>query len=186
MLDCAAWTLTHSSAGAAELALALELAPLLGLVAMTASRDAAVVAAEAEDAEAEPVPVDPEAESVPVAEEAEPVPEDESVWAGDADVADALAEDPLVEGVTLGEGVGEGVGDGVGDGEDDGDGEGDGDAAAGSAWHTGFAAAAACPCGVSGAACALPSAPRVRKPPHSAVTAATRTCPKRIRIACPP
>ncbi len=192
MLDWAALTLTHSSA-AAELAVALELVPLLGLVAVRASRDAAVVVAEAEDADADPVPVaeeaEPlpeaeEAEPVPVAEEAEPVPEDEPVCAGDADVAVEVAEDPLaeVEGVTLGEGVGEGVGDGEGEGE--GDGDGDGDAAVGSAWHTGFAAAAACPCGVSGAACALPSAPRVRKPPLSAAIATTRTCPKRIRIAC--
>jgi hypothetical protein len=176
MLDCAAWTLTHSSAAPAELV------PLLGLVAMRASRDAAVVAAEAEDADAEPVPVAEEAEPVPVDADAEPVPEDESVCAGDADVADAAADDPLAEGVTVGDGVGEGVDDGEGDG--DGEGEGEGDAAAGSAWHTGFAAAAACPCGVSGAACALPSAPRVRKPPLSAAIATTRTCPKRIRIAC--
>jgi hypothetical protein len=57
MLDCAAWTLTHSSVGAAELAVELELLPALGLVATRASRDAAVVA-EAEDADAESVPAD--------------------------------------------------------------------------------------------------------------------------------
>jgi hypothetical protein len=173
MLDWVAWTLTHSS-GAAELAGALELVPPLGLVAMRASREAAVVVAEPEDVDAEPVPVD------------ELVPVEELVWAGDADVADADAEDPLVDGVTLGEGVGEGVGDGDGEveGEGDGDGDGEDEATAGSAWHTGVGAAAACSWEVSGAACALPSAPRVRKPPLSAVTAATRTCPRRIRIAC--
>jgi hypothetical protein len=85
----------------------------------------------------------------------------------------------------VGEGVGEGVGDGDGEGDGDGDGEGEGDATVGSAWHTTVAAAAAGSCGMSGAACALPSAPRVRKPPLSTVSAATRTCPKRIRIACP-
>jgi hypothetical protein len=207
MLDWAAWTLTHSSGGPAELAVALglavalELVPPLGVVEIRESRDAFVVA-EAEDADAEPVPV---------AEDAEPVPVDEPVCEGDADVglslsvalADAVVEDPLAEedalpeedplaeedplseGVMIGEGVGEGVGSGVGVGDDRGEGDGDGGVTAGSAWHTTFAVAAACPCGVSGAACALPSAPRVRKLPLSTVTATTRTCPKRIRIACP-
>ena len=98
-------------------------------------------------------------------------------------VGAAVVEDPVAEGVVVGEGVGEGVGDGEGDG--DGEGVGEGDAAVGSPWHTGFAAAAACPAGLSGAACALPGTPRVRKPPLSRVIAATRTCPKRIRIAGP-
>jgi hypothetical protein len=43
--------------------------------------------------------------------------------------------------------------------------------------------AAAFACDTSGAACALPRTPRLRKPPVSRVTAATRTCPKRIRLA---
>lgn len=183
MLDWAAWTLTHSSAGAGELAVALELVPPLGLVVMRPSRDAVVVVAEAEDADAEPVPVETDAEPVPVAEEAEPVPVAEPVWAGDDDSGGEVVAGPLNEGVTVGDGVGEGVDDGEGDGE--GEGDGDGDGTGGSAWHTTFAAAGVFPCGVSGAACALPIAPRVRKPPLSTVTAVTRTCPKRIRIACP-
>lgn len=181
MLDCAAWTLTHSSAGAGELAVALELVPPLGLVVMRPSRDAVVVVPEAEDADAEPVPVETDAEPVSVEADAEPVPVAEPVRAGDDDSGGEVVAGPLNEGVTVGDGVGEGVGDGEGDGE----GEGDGDGMGGSAWHTTFAAAGVFPCGVSGAACALPTAPRVRKPPLSTVTAVTRTCPKRIRIACP-
>ena len=71
MLDCAAWTLTHSSVDAAELALALELVPPLGLVARRASREATVVVTEAEDPE----------------DDVESVRADEPVWAGDDDVA---------------------------------------------------------------------------------------------------
>jgi len=99
----------------------------------------------------------------------------------------AAAADPLAEGELVGDEEGEGVGDddGEGDGDGDGDGDAEADAGDGSAWHTTFAAAAAFPCDSTGAACALPSTPRVRKPPLSRVTAATRTCPKRIRIACP-
>ena len=100
-------------------------------------------------------------------------------------MAAAAVEDTPVEGDPVGEGVmvGVEVGDRVGEGVGDGVGEGEGEA--GSAWHTGVGAAAAFPCDSSGAACALPSAPTVRKPPLSTMTAATRANPKRIRIACP-
>ena len=98
----------------------------------------------------------------------------------------AVVEDVPAEGELVGdEVVGVGVGEGDGEGDGDGEGEDEGDGEDGSAWHTGFAAAAMFPCDTSGAASALPSMPRVRKPPLSRVTAATRTCPKRIRIACP-
>jgi hypothetical protein len=95
-------------------------------------------------------------------------------WLADG-LADALAE-------------GEGDDECEGDGEDDGDEEGDGDGEDlgvldGSAWHAvsvlGVAAVFA-----AGAACAVPSTPRVRKLPVSKVTAATLTCAKRIWIAC--
>ena len=91
-------------------------------------------------------------------------------------LADGLLE--LVEGD--GEGDGDGDGDRVGDREGDGDGEGVGVLEAGSAWHTVSVLAVV----GMGAACALPSTPRVRKLPLSKVTAATLTCAKRIRIAC--
>jgi hypothetical protein len=78
------------------------------------------------------------------------------------------------------EGDGDGDGDREGDGEGEGEGEGDGVPEAGSAWHTASVLAVV----ARVAACALPSAPRVRKVPLSTVTAAARTCPKRIRIAC--
>ena len=173
MLDCAPWTLTHSSVGAAGLVLPFELPP--SRLATKASRDAGVVVAEGDG---EPVCA------------AEPVGAED----GDAGCAGLLlgvamgaaaAADPLAEGELVGDEEGEGVGDDDGDGDGDGDGDAEGDAGDGSAWHTTFAAAAAFPCDSTGAACALPSTPRVRKPPLSRVTAATRTCPKRIRIACP-
>ena len=85
----------------------------------------------------------------------------------------------LVVGELEDDGVGEGVDEEEGDDDGEGDGDGLADADDGSAWHTGLVAAVAC-----GAACAVPSTPRVRKPPLSIVTAATRTCPKRISIAC--
>jgi hypothetical protein len=158
--------------------LALELEAPLGFAAMKASREATVVVAEAEGRED-----DGAAEA-----------DDEPVSVADGDVSRiglsltmlvgaGPVEDALVEGEPVGEGVvGEGVG--VGDGEGVGEGEGDGDAEGGSARQTTFAVAAAFPCGTSGAASALPSRPRVRKPPLSRATAVTRTCPKRIRIAC--
>jgi hypothetical protein len=79
----------------------------------------------------------------------------------------------------LADGLGEGDGDGEGDAEGEGDGEGVGVAVTGegSAWHAVSVFAA-------GAACAVSSAPRVRKLPLSKVTAATLTYAKRIRMAC--
>jgi hypothetical protein len=79
--------------------------------------------------------------------------------------------------------VGVGEGDGVGVGVRVGVGDGDGVDASGSAWHTGLAVAAAFAWEATCAASALPSRPRARKPALSTVIAATRTCPKRIRIA---
>ena len=101
-------------------------------------------------------------------------------WVGDAllELLELLELVELVEGDA--EGEGDGDGDGDGDGEGDGDGDGVGVPEAGSAWHTVsvlFVVA-------RGAASALPSMPRVRKLPLSKVTAATLTCPKRMRIAC--
>ena len=192
MLDCPPWTLTHSSVGAAELAPALP----LGLEVTKASRDATVLAAEAEDREDDGEPGADEPACV-----ADPVVPDDADFAGvellaAVVLAAAAVEDTPVEGepvgdevvgvgVAEGDGEGEGAVEGEGEGEGDGDAEGDADGEDGSAWHTEFAAAAAFPCGASGAACALLTAPAVRKPPLSRVTAATRAYPKRIRIACP-
>ena len=83
-----------------------------------------------------------------------------------------------------------GLVEGDGEGEDerlgDGDGEGVGVADDGSAWHTLFVLADVVLADVvlAGAACAVPSMPRIRKLPLSKVTAATLTCAKRIGIAC--
>jgi hypothetical protein len=109
------------------------------------------------------------------------------VAAGEVVGGEVVGDEVVGVGVGEGDGDGEDEGDGDGDGEDEGDGDRDGedDGEDGSAWHTGFAAAAAVACDTSGAASALPGTLRVRKPPLSSVTAATRTCPKRIRIACP-
>ena len=107
-----------------------------------------------------------------------------------ADGSVTLADWPaggLAEPEWLADGLveGEGDGDGEGEGERDGDGDGDGDGVGvpddGSAWHTLAVLAGV----AAGAACALPSTPKVRKLPLSKVTAATLTCAKRIRIACP-
>ena len=82
------------------------------------------------------------------------------------------------------EGDGEGEDERLGEG--DGDGEGVGVADDGSAWHTLFVLADVVLADVvlAGAACAVPSMPRIRKLPLSKVTAATLTCAKRIGIAC--
>ena len=201
MLDCELRTLTHSWVGGAELVLALALelvlplAPVLvlvlGLAAMKASR---VVEAVPPDVEAEVADDEaevPDDDDEPDADDGEPVCPDcvdeaDADWFGPAVtlvvfVAGAAAVEELVEeeeaegdGLGEGDGEGEGEGDGLGDGE----GEGLGDADDGSAWHTAFVAVAC------GAAYAVSSRPRVRKPPLNKVTAATRTCPKRISIAC--
>jgi hypothetical protein len=78
------------------------------------------------------------------------------------------------------DGEGDGVGDGDGDGEGDDDGVGVGVPEGGRAWHT-VSVLLALFVIARGAACALPSTPRVRKLPLSTVTAATLTCAKRIK-----
>lgn len=82
-------------------------------------------------------------------------------------------------GVGLGE-VGVGLGEvGVGLGEDV--------LEAGSTWQVipVFALAIVAAPGLSTPACAVPaSAPRVRKHPPTTLSAATRTCARRMRIAC--
>jgi hypothetical protein len=161
-----------------------------------------VAAAVPPDAEAEVADADGESLGAVCVDDAEPVCVDDADedWVGlpvalavlvagavvvvagaVAVVAGAAGVEELAEGELEGDGLGEGDGEGEGDGlgEGDGEGEGEGDAAGGSAWHTGFVAVVAC-----GTAYAVPSMPRVRKPPLSVVTAATRTCPKPISIAC--
>lgn len=190
MLDWERWTLTHSSAGAVvpvlalllfpglalELELALELALELGLAATWTSSAAAVAE----------VPGVPELDADGVGE-VDPEGDDVVVWRG------ALLALPVGGGTVIGASLavavwllagglveGEGEGDGDGEGERRGDGDGDGEGVGvpddGSAWHTLFVVAGVGP----GAACALPSTPRVRKLPLSKVTAAALRCAKRI------
>jgi hypothetical protein len=78
------------------------------------------------------------------------------------------------------DGEGDGVGDGDGDREGDGDGVGVGVLEGGRAWHT-VSVLLTLSVIARGAACAVPSTPRVRKLPLSKVTAATLTCAKRIK-----
>jgi pyruvate/2-oxoglutarate dehydrogenase complex dihydrolipoamide acyltransferase (E2) component len=137
MLACERWTLTQSSGWAAGLALLLAL--LLGLAAMTASREAETVAAAElcdDDADAEPV-----WDGEPVGDvDAEPVPDGEPVADvdADADADDGEPEPGLGVGLTLVGGGDSGVlldvlpdAGAVGEGEADvdepeGDGDGDG------------------------------------------------------------
>jgi hypothetical protein len=100
-----------------------------------------------------------------------------SLAAGEVEGGGSLLGGSLGE-LLLGEGDGDGEGDGEGDG--DGEGEGDGEAEAGRAWHTMSEPDAGAAPGLAAAACAVPSMLRVRKLPLSTVTAATRTCAKRI------
>ncbi len=191
MLDCERWTLTHSSGGdvVPVLALPLPLLSGLGLVATVptwASSVAAVpldVAVEMADGDAD---VDGDADADGDGDtrrdgsgEAVLTGAAVALTGGGDTVGGSLAD---VEWLAdeLAEGDGEGEGDGERDGDGDGDGEGVGVPEEGSAWHTWsvFVLAAI------GAACAVPSTPRVRKLPLSKVTAATLTCAKRIRIAC--
>lgn len=105
-------------------------------------------------------------------------------------------EEPEVEGDGVGVGVGVGLGVGVGVGV----GVGEDVVEAGRTWHfvsvfalalalglvevPGLGEAAA---SLSGPACAVPaSTPRVRKLPPTTVSAATRTCARRIKIALSP
>jgi len=94
-----------------------------------------------------------------------------------SDVGDTTVDGSPVSGDWVAGGLVAGEGDGEGEGEGDGDGEGV--AEDGSAWHTVSVLAVV----ASGAACALPIRPRVRKLPLSKVTAATLTCAERMRIA---
>jgi hypothetical protein len=146
-----------------------------------------VVLAVAEVAGADGEP-DPDVAGVP---DDEDVPVDEAeadvlvplleLGAGEEALGESLADEELLG---EGSGEGEGVGDGVGVGDDVGDGVGEGEAVAedGSAWHLVSVGRVAAP--AARAAWALPTRPRVRKPPLSKLTAATRTCAKRIKIAC--
>jgi hypothetical protein len=188
MLDWERWTLTHSLGAAAVLALPLVLGLGLGLVARNETSVAAGVAVvvdapiDAEDAEGD-VGVDGEAVFLGAALELAVV--DRAV---DDPVGEALAAaEWLADGLAewLGDGLAEWLADGLAEGEWDGDedAEADGDGVEvpdeGSAWHSVSVLDVA-----AGAACAVPSTPRIRKLPLSKVTAATLTCAKRMRIAC--
>jgi hypothetical protein len=201
MLDWERWTLTHSSGGAVVPVLALPLFSGLGLELGLAATWTSSAAAVAGAADVPDVPDTPEGDAVPDAPEGDAVPESDAdgegevypegdgevvCWAlrvGDNPVGGSLAVAVWLAGaeaVWLAGGLVEGEGDGEGERRGEGDGEGVGVADDGSAWHTLFVVA-----GVAvGAACAVPSTPRVRKLPLSKVTAATLTCAKRIRIAC--
>ncbi len=159
------------------------------------------------DPEAEP-DGEPDPDGDPEAEpDGEPDPEAEPDGEGDAGVrlgsllglVVAVEEpEPEGDGVVVGDfdgvgvGLGVGVGVGVGVGEDV--------VEAGRTWHfvsifalvlalglvevPGLGEAAA---SLSGLACAVPaSTPRVRTPPPTTLSAATRTCARRIRIALSP
>jgi hypothetical protein len=185
MLDWERWTLTHSSAGAVAPGLALllfEVAFELGLVATWTSSFAEVPGV----VEVPGVPerdaggvgeVDPEGDVVVCWRGALLALRAGGSTVGGGSLAEAVL---LAVGLVEGEGDGDGEGEGERLGEGDGEGEGVGVLDDGSAWHTlsVFAGVAA------GAACAVPSTPRVRKLPLSKVTAAALTYAKRIRIAC--
>ncbi len=186
----------------------------LGLAAMRAVSEAEAVVWD--DGEAGDEPDDPEGdpdgepdlEGDPEAEpDGEPDPEAEPDGEGDAGVrlgsllglVVAVEEpEPEGDGVVVGDfdgvgvGLGVGVGVGVGVGEDV--------VEAGRTWHfvsifalvlalglvevPGLGEAAA---SLSGLACAVPaSTPRERTPPPTTLSAATRTCARRIRIALSP
>jgi hypothetical protein len=116
-------------------------------------------------------------------------------------VAAGEVEEPEGEGEEDGVGVGVGDFDGLGVGVGVGVGVGEGVLATGRTWQLvlvlvfalalvevpGLGEAAA---GPSGAACAVPgrpdSTPRVRKPPPTTLSAVTRTCVRRMRIALSP
>jgi hypothetical protein len=97
-----------------------------------------------------------------------------------------------VVGGPAGDRDGEGVGEVDGDDEDEGEGEGEGEGvlAGGITWQLVLMSAVAPALGVTGLsspARAVPgklaSTPKVREPPASRLSAATRPCAKRIRIA---
>jgi hypothetical protein len=102
--------------------------------------------------------------------------------AGEEEVGGSLLGGSLLGG-SLGElllGDGEGDGDGEAEWDGDGEGDGDGEAEAGNAWHTVSVSDAAAALGLAAAGSAVPSTPRMRKLPLTTVTAASRTCAKRI------
>ena len=196
MLDCERWTLTHSSGWAdvlveLGLALVLALALWLGLAARrTASEAEAVAEAEVwdEDGEADGEPADPVGD---------PDGDPDGDLTGGLDVEGAPEAEE--DGVGVGVGVGVGDFDGFGFGVGVGVGVGEGVLEAGSTWQLvsvfalalvdvpalGEAAASR-----SELACAVPgrpaSIPRMRKPPPSTLSAVTRTCARRMRIALSP
>jgi hypothetical protein len=169
MLACERWTLTHSSGGAVvplPLPLAVGLGSELGLVLTSAASVALVVVVAVVLAVAVPVALADEDSvwSVPLA--------DGSTLGGSL----AVAEWPAAGLLELADGDGDGDGEGDGDGDFEGDGEGAGVPGAGRAWHTVSVLLLV----TAGAACTLPTAPRVRMLPLSKVTAAALTCAKRI------
>jgi hypothetical protein len=176
MLDWRRWTLTHSSGWAAELALGL------GVAAMRASCEAESVLDDADPDGAEDEDPDPDPD---VEGDRSCDADGELGWAavslaaGEVEGGGSLLGGSLGE-LLLGEGEGDGDGEGDGEGDGDGEGEGDGEAEAGRAWHTMSESDAGAAPGLAAAACAVPSMLRVRKLPLSTVTAATRTCAKRI------
>ena len=196
MLVCERWTLTQSSGWAAGLALAL----LLGLAAMTASREAETVAVAefCDDVEAEPV-ADGELVADVDADDGAPEPGlgvgVTLVGGGDAGVlldvppdAGAVGEGEADVAEPEGEGVGVGVGLEV-------DGCGVGVLAGGSTWHLVSVFALAVVLALADVlvlaftvpARAAPgqpaSTPRVRNPPASWLSTAARTCARRMNIA---
>jgi hypothetical protein len=216
MLDCERWTLTHSSGWADVLALALGLAARRAAsdaeaVGEAVPDDDAAADGEPDEADGEPDDPedDPDGESDPEGDPAgEPDLEAEPVGAGDAgarlglDIAvgelggleaeeDGVGVTVLDGCVTVLDGFGVGVLVGVGVGV------GVGVLEAGSTWQLvsvlalvevpalGEAAASG-----SGSACAVPgrpaSTPRVRNPPPSRLSATTRPCSRRLRIAMSP
>jgi hypothetical protein len=190
MLDCERWTLTHSPGGVVvpvlppPLPLVTGLGSELGLVATSASSVPAAVGVAVPVAVAVAVAV-PDGDAEGDGEVVVVGPPLARTGGGHTLGVEVGAAELSVDGLLeLAEGDGDSDGDSDGDGEGDrdaeGDGDGDGEGAgvleAGSAWHTESVLAA----GAREAACALPSMPRVRKPPLSTVTAAARTCPKRI------
>lgn len=142
------------------------------------------------------MPDDPDPDPDGDPPEGEPDTDDEPDPAGEGDwLADAVGELVLTgAALWLAGGVEEGglllggaveellLGEGDGDVDVDADGEGDGEAEAeaGRAWHTVSVSDAAATTGLADAACAVASTLKVRKLPLSTVTAATRTCAKRI------
>jgi hypothetical protein len=186
MVDCERWTLTHSSGWAAEL-LELGLAP--GLAVVEASSDAVAVAEVDvwDDDGKDEADCDGEADC-----------EGDAVGALLGLAAEAEAVEGPADTEAVGGAAGDGDGEGVGevDGDDVGEGVGEGEVEGvlegGSTWQLVlvFAAVPRLDVVVTGPrtpARAVPgklaSTPKVREPPASSLSAVTRPCAKRIRIA---